>query len=146
MALLPPLTWAMSYFVAGVLGDYPRGPWAGLLRLALAAAVFGGVRSSRHGRHSARAALRTATDQREAQRLAAEPAQRTVDLAILRETAERVDRESGEIRTELRGMRALQRAYSWTVDRLISRMERAGIPPEPDDVHELVREHMRTEA
>ncbi|MCX4772810.1 MULTISPECIES: hypothetical protein [unclassified Streptomyces] len=69
-----------------------------------------------------------------------------MDLAILRETAERVDRESGEIRTELRGMRALPRAYSWTVDRLISRMERAGIPPEPDDVHELVREHMRTEA
>lgn len=95
---------------------------------------------------AARAARRTAADQREAQRLATEPAQRTVDLAILKETADRLDRENGEIRTELRGMRALQRAYSWTVDRLISRMERAGIPPEPGDVHELVREHMRTGA
>ncbi|MFD5058269.1 hypothetical protein [Streptomyces sp. NPDC058394] len=93
---------------------------------------------------AARAARRTAADQREAQRLAAEPAQRTVDLAILKETADRVDRENGEIRTELKGMRALQRAYSWTVDRLIYRMERAGIPPEPGDIHELVREDMRT--
>lgn len=95
---------------------------------------------------AARAARRTAADQREAQRLAAEPAQRTVDLSILKETAERVDRENGEIRTELRRVSGLQRAYAWTVDRLIYRMERAGVPPEPSDIHELVREHMRTGA
>lgn len=48
VALVPPLTWAMSYFVAGALGDYPRGLWAGLLWLALAAAVLQSSRTREH--------------------------------------------------------------------------------------------------
>ncbi|MGC5400221.1 hypothetical protein ACPXCP_31330 [Streptomyces sp. DT20] len=48
VALVPPLTWAMSYFVAGALGDYARGPWAGLLWLALAAAVMQSSRTREH--------------------------------------------------------------------------------------------------
>lgn len=93
---------------------------------------------------AARAARRAAADQREAQRMAAEPAQRSVDLSILKETADRLDRENDAIRTELTGLRALVRAYSWTVDRLIRHMDRAGVPADPEDVHDLVREHMRT--
>lgn len=48
VALVPPLTWSMSYFVAGALGDYPRGLWAGLLWLALAAAVLQSSRTREH--------------------------------------------------------------------------------------------------
>jgi hypothetical protein len=48
VALLPPLAWAMSYFVAGAVGDYPRGLYAGLLWLALAAAVLNSSRTREH--------------------------------------------------------------------------------------------------
>lgn len=97
-------------------------------------------------RATVRAAQATARANEAVARLTTEPERRTVDLAILRETAERVDRENAEIRTELTGLRALVRAYSWTVDRLIRHMEVARVPADPDDVHELVREHMRTGA
>lgn len=97
-------------------------------------------------RATVRAAQATARANEAVARLTTEPEQRTVDLSILKETAERVDRENGEIRAELRRVSGLQRAYAWTVDRLIYRMERAGVPPEAGDIHELVREHMRTGA
>ncbi|WP_405985397.1 hypothetical protein [Streptomyces sp. NBC_00872] len=78
--------------------------------------------------------------------MAAAPAQRQVDLAILEKTTERLDRENNEIRSELTGLRGLVRAYSWTVDRPMRRMEHARIPPAEEDVHDLVRDHMRTGA
>ncbi|MBW8735589.1 MAG: hypothetical protein JF621_00090 [Streptomyces turgidiscabies] len=92
------------------------------------------------------AAVVTAEAQRAAARAAAEPAVTASNLAVLETTVRRVDEENKENRAEIRGLRALIRAYSWTVDRLISRMRDARIGPEPDDIDPLVREHMRTGA
>lgn len=91
---------------------------------------------------AARAARQTAADQREAQRLAAAPAQRQVDLSILTSTTERLDQENEDIRIELRGMRALVRAFAWTLDRWARQMIDNGI--EPAEPHELVKEYNRT--
>lgn len=97
-------------------------------------------------RATVKAARETAAATATAAVAQAAPAARQADLAILEATVQRVDDENREIRTEMKGMRALQRAYSWTVDRLIRRMEDTGNPPEPEDIHPLVREHMQTGA
>ncbi|WP_328860877.1 hypothetical protein [Streptomyces sp. NBC_00306] len=92
------------------------------------------------------AAVATAQATQAAAHAAAEPAARQASLAILEASVRRVDEENKQIRTELVGVRALVRAYSWTVDRLIRRMQTSGIEPATDDIHELVREHIRTGA
>lgn len=40
IGMIPPLTWSVSYFTAGITGSYPRGPYAGGLWLVIAAAVL----------------------------------------------------------------------------------------------------------
>lgn len=124
--------------VAGVVGSV-----LGAVAL-VAAAMFA-------GRATRAAARLTAEAQRAAAESAAEPAQRTADLAAFREIREDLDRriERQDVKIEeqtqrIDTMSALLRAYSWTVNQLISRMRRANAGPEPEDVHELVREHMRT--
>jgi hypothetical protein len=107
------------------------------------AVVLGGLFAAKATRA---AAIVTAEAQRAAARVAAEPAATASNLSVLEATVRRVDEENKENRAEIRGLRALIRAYSWTVDRLISRMRDARIGPEPDDIDPMVREHMRTGA
>ncbi|WP_329291850.1 hypothetical protein [Streptomyces pseudovenezuelae] len=97
------------------------------------------------------AARTTAEAQRTAASVAAEPAQRAQDLAAFREIREGLDRRIGQQDQKIQEqteridtMSALLRAYSWTVEKLIGRMRERGNGPEPDDIHDLVREHMRT--
>lgn len=110
----------------------------GSLLTALAAVVCAVI--------AARAAVQAAAENREAQRAAAGPANTAANLSVLQASIVRLDEENDEIRAEQRGTRALIRAYAWTVDRLIARMQREGFGPEPEDIHELVTEHMRTGA
>jgi len=99
-----------------------------------------------------RAAARTTAEaQRAAAEAAAEPQQRAADLAAFKEIREGLDRRIGqqdrkieEQTQRIDTMSALLRAYSWTVERLIGRMRERGNGPEQDDIHDLVREHMRT--
>ncbi|NEE11982.1 hypothetical protein G3M58_36690 [Streptomyces sp. SID7499] len=97
------------------------------------------------------AARTTAEAQRAAAQAAAEPAQRQADLAAFREIREGLDRriEQQDQKIEEQTQRidtlsALVRAYSWTAEKLIGRMRAQGNGPEPGDIHDLVREHMRT--
>ncbi|MCM2427396.1 hypothetical protein [Streptomyces sp. RKAG337] len=90
------------------------------------------------------AAAITAAGQERSAAAAAAPAVTAANFAVLQATVDRVDEENAEIRTELRGLRALVRAYSWTVDRLIAQIRRGGT--EPEELHDLVKEHMRTGA
>lgn len=77
---------------------------------------------------------------------AAEPAQRQADLTAFREIRDdlkaKVDRQDQRIDR----LSNLLLAYSWTVDRLIHRMRDGGVTPQPDDIHNQVREHMHTGA
>lgn len=122
------------------------GGWG--IAAGIIGSVLGAVALLGAGMFAARATKAAARTTAEAQRAtaeaAAEPAQRQADLTAFREIRdelkgkierqnERIDRFSG-----------LVLAYSWTVDRLISRMHDRGVSPEPDDIHERVREHMRT--
>lgn len=126
--------------VAGIVGS-----------LLAAAAMFGAaVFTARATRAAARL---TSEAQRTTAAVAAEPQQRTADLAAFREIREGLDRRIGqqdrkieEQTQRIDTMSALLRAYSWTVEKLIGRMHSEGIGPEPEDVHDLVREHMRTGA
>ncbi|OUD02587.1 hypothetical protein CA983_14250 [Streptomyces swartbergensis] len=95
-------------------------------------------------RATSQAAAATARANEAAARAAAEPDATRAGLEVLQASLTQVAKENQETRAELVGLRALLRAYSWTVDRLITRMDRAGITPSPDDVHELVREHLGT--
>ncbi|MFM9566105.1 hypothetical protein [Streptomyces turgidiscabies] len=114
------------------------GVLAGVAVTALASVVCAVI--------AARAAARAAAENREAQLAAAQPAATAANLSVLEATVKRVDQENEQNRAEIRGLRALIRAYAWTVDRLISRMRDARIGPEPDDIDPLVRDHMRTGA
>lgn len=94
-----------------------------------------------------KAAARLTTEaQRTTAAVAAEPQQRQQDLAAFREIREGLERRIGEQDRKIESVSALVRAYSWTVTQLIGRMRRAGMGPEPEDIHELVREHMHTGA
>ncbi|MFE7485441.1 hypothetical protein [Streptomyces sp. NPDC057552] len=79
-------------------------------------------------------------------RMTTEPQAKAQDLAVLQATVRRVDEENGQLRGRQARFDALLGGFSRTVNRLIYRMERAGIPAEPDDIDELVREYMRTGA
>ncbi|EGE40759.1 putative regulatory protein [Streptomyces sp. ACT-1] len=79
-------------------------------------------------------------------RLNAAPQAKAQDFAVLQATVARVDEENGQLRGKQARFDALLGGFSRTVNRLIYRMERAGIPAEPDDIDELVRDYMRTGA
>lgn len=124
------------------------GGWgvaAGIIGSVLgAAALLGaGLFAARATRAAART---TAEAQRAAAEAAAEPAQRQADLAAFREIRERLDRRVEEQDQRIDTLSALVRAYSWTINQFIRRMRAEGIGPDPEDVHDLVRDHMHTGA
>ncbi|NUR42047.1 MAG: hypothetical protein HOV73_18365 [Streptomyces sp.] len=129
------------------------GSWG--VAAGIAGSILGALALLGSGLFAARAtkaaALTTAEAQRTAANVAAEPAQRAQDLAAFREIREGLDRRIGqqdrkieEQTQRIDTMSALLRAYSWTVEKLIGRMRERGNAPESDDIHDLVREHMRT--
>lgn len=79
---------------------------------------------------------------RAAAAIAAAPATKAQDFAVLQATVERVDRENVELRTRQTKLDALLRAFSRTADRWARQMERAGVTPEPPEP--LVEEYNRT--
>lgn len=116
---------------AGVIGSI----------LGAVALLGAGLFASRATRAAART---TAEAQRASAQAAAEPAQRQADLQSFKEIR---DEMKGKIERQDRridGLSGLVLAYSWTVDRLIHRMRDAGVSPQPDDIHDRVREHMHT--
>lgn len=124
------------------------GGWgvaAGIIGSVLgAAALLGaGLFAARATRAAART---TAEAQRAAAEAAAEPAQRQADLAAFREIRERLDRRVEEQDQRIDTLSALVSAYSWTINQFIRRMRAEGIGPDPEDVHDLVRDHMHTGA
>lgn len=81
---------------------------------------------------------------RTAAAIQAAPQSRTVDLAVLQATVERVDSENTSLRMRQSRLEALLRAFAWTTDRWASQMRRASIEPEPP--HPLVDDYGRTGA
>ena len=131
------------------------GAWG--VAAAIIGSILGAVALLGAGLFAARAtksaARLTAEAQRAAAEAAAEPAQRQADLTAFREIRDemkskiaRQDRRIQQQDDRIDTMSALLRAYSWTVDKLISRMRGGGLGPVPEDIHELVREHMHTGA
>ncbi|GGQ48873.1 hypothetical protein [Streptomyces asoensis] len=92
------------------------------------------------------AALTTAEAQRAAAEAAAEPAQRQADLTAFREIRDEMKAKIERQDRRIDGLSSLVLAYSWTVDRLMNRMRDRGVTPEPEDIHDRVREHMHTGA
>jgi hypothetical protein len=92
------------------------------------------------------AARTTAEAQRASAAAAAEPAQRQADLTAFKEIRDELKAKIERQDRRIDSLSALVLAYSWTVDRLISRMRDARVTPHPEDIHERVREHMRTGA
>ncbi|MEU1122119.1 hypothetical protein ABZ371_00665 [Streptomyces sp. NPDC005899] len=97
-------------------------------------------------RATVRAARVTAAAQEAIARMTTEPQADAQKFAVLQATVTRVDEENGQLRGRQARFDSLLGGFSRTVNRLIYRMERAGIPPEPEDIDELVREYMRTGA
>lgn len=91
---------------------------------------------------AARAARRTAADQREAQRLAVEPNQRTADLEAFREIRAGLEARLSRVEERERSMRSLVRAFAGYVSELTGQMREHRIePPAPPD---RVDEYNRT--
>ncbi|MFJ2848340.1 hypothetical protein [Streptomyces rubiginosohelvolus] len=97
-------------------------------------------------RATVRAERVTAAAQETIARIQTEPQAEAQRFSVLQATVERLDEENGQLRGRQARFDALLGGFSRTVNRLIYRMERAGLPPEPEDVDELVREYMRTGA
>src|ERR1041385_1947534 len=97
------------------------GGWVGIAGTLIGAiaVVLGGLFAAKA---TGAAAVVTAEAQRAAARAAAEPAVTASNLSVLEATVRRVDEENDENRAEIRSLRTLIRAYSRTVDRLITRM------------------------
>jgi hypothetical protein len=90
------------------------------------------------------AALASAEAQRAAALAAAAPAHQQVDLAILRETTERLDREGAETRDEVRGLRILVRALGRAYEDIWRwAASPVGPPPEPE---QRVKDYLRNGA
>lgn len=123
-------TWGV---VAGIVGSV-------LGTVALLGAGLFAARATRA------AAATTAEAQRASAEAAAEPAQRAADLGAFREIRDEMKGKIERQDQRIDRMAGLVLAYSWTVDRLISRMRAVGVTPAPDDIHERVREHMQTGA
>lgn len=79
---------------------------------------------------------------RAAAALAAGPATKAQDFAVLQATVARVDEENGELRGRQSRLESVVRAFAWTCDRWSRQMVRAGI--EPESPHPLVEEYNRT--
>ncbi|MEV2249416.1 hypothetical protein AB0I94_02465 [Streptomyces sp. NPDC050147] len=122
------------------------GTWgvvAGIVGALLGAVALLG--SGLFAARATRAAARTTAEATRAQaQAAAEPAQRAADLASFREIRDEMKFKIERQNARIDGLGSLVLAYSWTVDRLIHRMRDAGVTPDPSDIHEQVREHMRT--
>jgi len=97
-------------------------------------------------RATVRAARVTTAAQEAIARIQTEPQADAGRFAVLQATVNRVDEENGQLRGRQQRFDSLLGGFSRTVNRLIYRMERAGVPPEPEDIDELVREYMRTGA
>lgn len=117
---------------------------------AVVGSVLGAVALLGAGLFAARATKAAARTTAEAQRAtaqaAAEPAQRQADLASFREIRDEMKAKIERQNLRIDGLSGLVLAYSWTVDRLMNRMRDVGVTAEPEDIHERVREHMRTGA
>lgn len=109
--------------------------------LAALAMVGAAVFTSRATRAAARL---TAEAQRATAQAAAEPDQRQADLTAFKEIRDELKDKIEQQDRRIDALSGLVLAYSWTVDRLISRMRTRGISPDPEDIAERVREHMRT--
>ncbi|APY88159.1 hypothetical protein DCW30_05955 [Streptomyces alfalfae] len=124
------------------------GTWgvaAGIIGSILGAAALLG--SGLFAARATRAAARTTAEATRAQaQAAAEPAQRAADLASFREIRDEMKLKIERQNARIDGLGSLVLAYSWTVDRLIHRMRDGGVTPDPGDIHDQVREHMRTGA
>lgn len=97
-------------------------------------------------RATVRATRVTTAAQEAIARIQTEPQAEAQRFAVLQATVNRLDEDNGQLRGRQARFDALLGGFSRTVNRLIYRMERAGIPAEPDDIDELVREYMRTGA
>jgi len=117
--------------VAGIIGSI----------LGAAALVGSGWFAARATRAAARL---TAEAQAAAAKAAAEPAQRQADLATFKEIRDDLNQRLERSERRIDTLTSLVRAYAWTVDRLIYRMRQSNIGPEPEDIHDMVRNHMRT--
>lgn len=92
-----------------------------------------------------RAAARTTAEATRAQaQVAAETAQRQADLTAFKEIRDELKAKIEKQNERIDGLSGLVLAYSWTVDRLIHRMRDRGVTPDPSDMHDRVREYMRT--
>jgi len=97
-------------------------------------------------RATVRAARVTKAAQEAVARIQAEPQTKAQDFAVLQATVSRVDEENGQLRGRQARFDALLSGFSRTVNRLIYRMERAGVPPQPEDIDALVKQYMETGA
>lgn len=97
-------------------------------------------------RATVRAARVTTAAQEAIARIQTEPQAEAQRFAVLQATVNRLDEDNGQLRGRQARFDSLLGGFSRTVNRLIYRMERAGVPPEPEDIDELVREYMRTGA
>ncbi|MER5678702.1 hypothetical protein ABZT07_20370 [Streptomyces sp. NPDC005317] len=97
-------------------------------------------------RATVRAARVTTAAQEAIARIQTEPQAKAQDFAVLQATVTRLDEENGQLRGRQQRFDSLLGGFSRTVNRLIYRMERAGVPPEPADIDERVRDYMRTGA
>jgi hypothetical protein len=88
------------------------------------------------------AAVATAEAQRTAALVAAGPQAKSVDLAVLQATVDRVDAENGALRQRQSRFESLLRAFAVTCDRWAAQMRDAHIEPVPP--HPLVEEYNRT--
>lgn len=123
-----------------------NGAWG--IAAGVIGSILGAVALLGAGLFAARAtkaaARTTAEAQRAAAQAAAEPAQRQADLTAFREIRDEMKAKIERQDRRIDALSSLVLAYSWTVDKLISRMQTRGIRPEPEDVHDRVREHMHT--
>jgi len=97
-------------------------------------------------RATVRAARVTTAAQEAIARIQTEPQAKAQDFAVLQATVTRLDEENGQLRGRQQRFDSLLGGFSRTVNRLIYRMERAGVPPEPADIDERVRYYMETGA
>jgi hypothetical protein len=122
------------------------GAWG--VAAAIVGSVLGALALLGSGLFAARAtrvaARTTAEAQRASAAAAAEPAQRQADLTAFKEIRDELKAKIERQDQRIDKLGGLVLAYSWTVDKLINRMRDRGFSPEPDDIHERVREHMRT--
>ena len=124
------------------------GGWG--VAAAIIGSLLGAVALLGAGMFAARAtkaaARMTAEATRATAQAATEPAQRQADLTAFKEIRDEMKAKIERQNERIDKLGGLVLAYSWTVEKLINRMRDRGVHPEPQDIHERVREHMRTGA